>query len=228
VWAFLLARPKLIAGGLIIVLLAGAFVWWGNSRSAAGYASGQRAQLETDKTQFTQLQQQYQSTLAAQQAKIDASDAQLTILKTLYQSLSSQFALLQSQRQQQQAQVAQLPDSQVRADLEVKLGGSLEEPSILRKDDAIVTDYPLALKSIETLTQKVSNLDSTVVELGHKVDAIAAQRDASIQFGNNVVALYTRAYNAAQVHHSRFVKIITFGLVRDKHLNLPEPTTLKP
>src|SRR5208282_2561138 len=98
--------------------------------------------------------------------------------------------------------------SAVQGDLEVKLGGTLTDPAILRKDDQIVTDYPLVLKQIDVLNTKVDGLDSKVTELGVKEQAVEQQRDAAIQFGNSIVPLYAKAWNAAQVRHSKFIKII--------------------
>jgi len=116
----------------------------------------------------------------------------------------------------------------VQADLESKLGGKLSDTAILRKDDAIVTDYPLVLKQVDVLTATQTNQQDQINDLNDEVLKIVNQRDVAITYGNTVTGYYVKAYNAAQKHHSMFVKILSFGLVRDKHLNLPDPETLKP
>lgn len=202
------------------------FLWYGNKREAAGYQKGSVSQLETDKQQFDQVSKKYQDALSKAQSTIDSSNTKIAALDSQLQNLQIQFVALAAQRKQSQDTVGRLPDSAVQGDLEVKLGGPLAEPTVLRKADQIVTDYPLVLKQVDVLSTKVDELDSKVAALGVKTQAITEQRDAAIQFGIEVTKYYVSAYNAAQVHHSRFIKIITLGLVRDRHLDLPAPATL--
>lgn len=223
-----LAKPKVLIGTLVTIFVLSAFLWYGAQREKAGYSSGSRAQVETDKQEFAIVQKQYQDALFKAQSTIDSSNAKIQALDSQIQTLQVQFAALATQRQQGQQAVNKLPDSAVQGDLETKLGGPLTDPVILRKDDQIVTDYPLVLKQVDILTNKVEDLDSKVTELGIKETAVEQQRDAAIQFGNQLVPLYVKAYNALQVHHSKFLKIISFGLVKDRKLDLPNPTTLKP
>lgn len=219
---------RLVAGVLALSLLSGAFMWYGGKREAAGFASGGRAQLETDKVQFEQVSKQYQDALAKAQSTIDSSNARIVSLDGQLQTLKMQFGALAAQRQQGQETVNKLPDSAVQGDLETKLGGSLTDSVILRKNDQIVTDYPVVLKQVDVLSARVDTLDSKFQALSDKEQAVEKQRDAAIAFGDQVVGFYTKAYNAAQKKHSLFVKIISFGLVRDRHMDLPAPTSLVP
>lgn len=221
-----LLRPKVLLGLGLAGLVLGVFLWYGAHESALGYASGSRAQLDTDKTQFAQVLKQYQDSLQQDQQQINASDLKIQALNGQLQTISAQLVALASQRQQQQQQVASLPDSQLQADLETTLGGPLSSPVTLRKADQIVRDYPLVLKQVDSLTSQTNDLSQKVDALDSKVEGITKQRDVAIQFGNTMVGYYTKAFNAAQTHHNRFIKIITLGIVHDKHLNLPEPTTL--
>lgn len=202
------------------------FLWYGNKREAAGYQKGSVSQLETDKQQFEQISKKYQDVLTQQQSVIDSSNAKIKGLDLQLQTLQIQFAALAAQRQQSQQAISKLPDSAVQGDLETKLGGSLSDASILRKADQIVTDYPLVLKQVDNLSTKVDELDSKIAAFGQVSEALTQQRDAAIQYGSEVTGYYVKAYNAAQVHHSRFIKIITLGLVRDRHFDLPTPATL--
>jgi hypothetical protein len=79
---------------------------------------------------------------------------------------------------------------------------------------------------VDALNERLNKTDSVIAELNTKLSTVAAQRDAAISYGNTVTALYAKAYDAMHVHHSKFIKVITLGLVRDHHLDLPAPTTL--
>lgn len=207
-------NPKVLLTVIILALLSGAFLWYGSKRESAGYTAGQSSQLQIDKTQFEATLKQYQATLDSAQKTIDASQASLAALDSQYHILlSSQAAIKQ--------QVAALPAQQVQADLESKAKGSLTDPETLRKIDAIFSDYPIQVAAVANLTQQVN-------DLGTEVTALTKQRDTAITFGNELEGYYVKAYNAAQPHHSWFIKIITLGLVHDRHLSLPAPETLKP
>jgi hypothetical protein len=123
--------------------------------------------------------------------------------------------------------VSGLADSEIKADLELQLGGPLENPAILRKADNIVTQYPTVLKQLDVLSSKVDVLNDELIATNKKVEAITVQRDAAIKFSSQVIGYYVKAYNASQKRHSLFIKIITFGLVKDKHLDLPDPGSLQ-
>lgn len=223
--AFLL-KPKVLIGIILAAALAGGIFWYGNKREAAGFASGSRNQLSTDQEQFNGVLKQYQSKLDSDQVTIDAANKQYAALQSQITVLNSALAVLASQRQQAQQQISQVPDSGLQADVESKLGGSLTSSITLRKADQIITDYPLVLKQVDTLSSKVDDLMKSVGSVSAKADALTSQRDAAIQYGNEVTGYYVKAFNAAQKHHSLFIKIITFGLVHDKHMNLPDPVTL--
>jgi len=219
-------KPKVLIGLLVMTAVLSGFFWYGSQREKAGYSAGSRVQLETDKQEFAVVQKQFQDALSKAQSVIDSSNAKITALDSQIQTLQIQFAALATQRLQGQQSVNKLPDSAVQGDLETKLGGPLTDPAILRKDDQIVTDYPLVLKQVDLLSTKVDDLDSKVKAIDEKEKAVEGQRDASIQFINQVVPLYVKAYNAAQVHHSKLIRIISLGLVRDRHLDLPTPASL--
>ena len=227
-WALLFSNPKNLLVLVLIAALGIGVYAYGEHKAAEGYHSGSVAQLSVDQEQFKQVTTSYQSKLDSAQQQLDASTQQIALLQTGLKTLSAQYASLAAQRQQSQSQVNALPDAALQADLEAKLGGPLSSSVTLRKADDIVTDYPLVLQSITVLNSKVDNLAGQVSALNDSVKDVTTQRDAAIAYGNTVTGYYVKAYNAAQVHHSKFLKIITFGLVRDKHMDLPAPTTLKP
>ncbi len=227
-WALLFSNPKnLLVLALITALGIGVYAY-GEHKAADGYHSGSVAQLSVDQDQFKQVTTSYQSKLDSEQQQLDASTQQIALLQTSLKTLSAQYASLAAQRQQSQSQVNALPDAALQADLEAKLGGPLSSSTTLRKADSIVTDYPLVLQQVTVLNNKVDNLSGQVSALNTSVTAVTAQRDAAIAYGNTVTGYYVKAYNAAQVHHSKLVQILTLGIVHNKHLDLPAPTTLKP
>lgn len=221
-----LMKPKVLLAVILAAVLTGGILWYGNKRESAGYSSGQRNQLQVDQSQFQSVLKQYQDSLNAAQLKIAADDKQFTALQAQISTLNASLSALAIQRESGQQSINKLPDTAVQGDLEMKLSGPLTDPTTLRKADAIVTDYPLVLKSVDVLSAKVDDLSQSVSVLQDKVGQVTVQRDSAVQFGNTVVGYYVKAYNAAQVHHSKFIKIITFGIVRDRHLDLPQPTTL--
>lgn len=221
-----LMKPKVLASVLLIAALSGAFFWYGAKREADGFSAGKRSQLDEDKVLLAQQAKSFQDTLNQQQAIITKEDALLNSLNDSLKVTQAQLVALSSQRQSQQQSVAALPDAKVQADLEAKLGGLLSQTETLRKADSIVTDYPLVVKQSETLTAQVKDEHQKVDVLQTELTAVTKQRDAAITFSNEVMKNYVDAYNAAQKHHSLFVKIITLGLVHDKHLKLPNPVEI--
>lgn len=226
-WILILAALRKYWGVIALAaLLSVGLMWYGNKREAAGFQKGSVSQLAQDKTQFQQVLEQYSTALSKAQSQIAQDDLRLQDLSGKLASISSVLTTLANQRQTAQTTVNQIPDSAITADLETKLGGPLTDTTTIRKADSIVTDYPLVLKSVDALNAKVDNLTQSVSVLQDVVKQTSSQRDAAIAYGNTVTGFYVKAYNAAQKHHSTFVKIITLGLVHDSHLSLPAPETL--
>jgi hypothetical protein len=225
IWT-LIKRPQVLLGLLVTTAVLSAFAWYGAHREAQGYQHGSVDQLKTDKDQFNQVLKQYDDKLQQAQAVINADDIKLSTIDSQLKTLQVQYQGLALQRQQASQSIQSLPDAAVQGDLETKLGGPLSSPTVLRKADSIVSDYPLVLKQVDIANANIASLNAKVDVINDKVTQITKQRDAAIDFGNQVVGYYVKAYNAAQIHHSRFIKIVTFGLVHDKHLDLPSPTSL--
>ena len=56
-----------------------------------------------------------------------------------------------------------------------------------------------------------------------------AERDAAVGYANRLETHYVAAYNLAQKVRRRplILKILTFGLLKDPKVNLPDPVSLK-
>lgn len=158
VWTF--GKSHLILTLALVAALVGGMYLFESKRADVADAKAAASQA---------LAQQQDAENAKIQAANAAQIAQLiqveTQLATQLQTLQTQYAALAAQRQQSATVVAQLPAAAVQGDLETKLGGPLSDPDVLRKDDAIVTDYPLVEDQLKVETISVSNLDDQVVTL---------------------------------------------------------------
>lgn len=182
------------------------------SGKLAGEQAQRISQLEDDKKQVLGAMQQATATMAAQGVILQQLSSQLA-------ASQQRYAALAAQKSAASQQVATLPAAAVQGDLEKKAGGPLSDPETLRKIDDAYTQLPLVNKQLVELQGQVATLNQTV-------SATEKQRDAIVTAYNALVPAYTRAYNAAQRHHSLLVKIITFGLVHDRHLDIPDPVSL--
>lgn len=225
IWAFLkpllTTKNILIASG--IAALTFAFFWYGNKRASEGYQSGQVAQLQTDRTQFQEEIAQFKSQLASSQSQIDQLTSMIKAEEATISSLKGQLTSLDTQLSSRSKEVADLPDAGVLSDIQSKLGGAIGDIAVLRKNDEIISEYPIVVKENDVLKQTVSADQSEITTLNSKLDLITSQRDNAINLSNEAIANYIRSYNAAQRHHSLLLKVITFGIVHDRHLDLPRP-----
>lgn len=209
-------QAKLIGAAVVVVILAGIALGIYNKGKAAGQIEGARAQLETDRQQFEQDRQVFLAQLKKYQEADDAAKAQVA-------AKDAEIAGLRRSRAAAAQSIRNLPDEKIVADILERLGeapgATLSNPQ-LRRLDGILADS-------QNLEQQVAALEAKVAAQDQRIDAIEHQRDAAIASYNKLVPLYTKAYNAAQRKHSLFVKIITFGLVRDRKIDLPDPVTLE-
>jgi len=218
-WPFLISPlGRKIAGAIaVLVLLAGVTLYIYNKGKAEGQIQSARAQLETDRQQFEQDRKVFLDTLATYKAKDE-------VAQQLIASQDAQLEMLRTSRVASRAAVAKLPDADVVKDIHQKLGQAPTDAPLtigeLRRVDEVLTDYP------NVLAQNVA-LDKKIDALGQRVDALEHQRDAAISAYNKLVPLYAKAYNAAQKKHAKIWKILSFGLLKDKKLDLPDPVTLE-
>jgi hypothetical protein len=197
---------------LLLMAVAGFLVHIHEEGIREGEQKTQLSQLESDKSQVLNALSTTNGVLTQQGALIAAQNAQLA-------AGQAQLANLKAKQAQASQSVAALAPTAVQGDLELKAGGPLSNPEILRKIDDSYTQLPI-------LTAQLANVVEQSKILTDQVEAISKERDALSGELGTLIPAYTRAYNAAQKKHSLFIKIITLGLVRDRHLDLPDPTTL--
>lgn len=224
----------MLIGALAGVLLGGIFYIYNRGKDA-GKQEGVRQQLEDDKKQFQQLSDSYKAELDKWQQRDQQAQVLLQQAQVALDNANSRLAIIAQQRESDRKGVEALPDVALEADIKKRLAirGADDVtagfyPAELRKIDLVITDYPNLQAENTTLQDKLKATDTKIDALSQRVDAIGQQRDAAITYGNRVTELYVRAYNLAQKKHSAFVKILSFGLVHDRKLDLPNPTTLKP
>ena len=209
-------QAKLIAGAVVVIVLAGIALTIYNKGKSAGYVEGQRAQLEIDRQQSEQDRALFLAELQKYQERDDAAKVEI-------EHRDSEIRQLQGARAAIRHKVYSIPASGLISDIQGRLGDvptqTLSELQLRRIDEAIIENSNLAAQ--------VAALEAKSAEQDKRIDAIEHQRDAAIASYNKLVPLYTKAYNASQKKHSMFVKIITFGLVRDRKLDLPDPVTLE-
>jgi len=158
VFAFGVSHLVLI-GALALSLIGGVFLY-DSKRADIATAAASLAEAKA-----TALAQQNSQLQAATTKELSDLEQQNEVLQAQYKTLQTQFVALASQRTAAQTQVKELPPAEVQKDLEAKLGGSLTDVEILRKDDSIVTDYPIVLQQNTVLTSEVQSQSTTVSNL---------------------------------------------------------------
>jgi chromosome segregation ATPase len=227
-------QVKGIIAGIALAAVLGIGVKVYSAGKAAGRGDGAREQLDIDKKSMEQERADFQAKLSAGERTDAAAQLQIEQQQLLIDNATSLLSKLGSARAQGQKDLAAVPDAALVADVRRKLNVEPAETSPtltsteLRQVDSEITDYAPLRDSFQALSDKQAATERTIAELNVRVGAIASERDAALQFSNEMVGHYTKAYNAAQKRHSKIVTVLTLGLVRNKKLDLPDPVTLSP
>jgi hypothetical protein len=227
-------QVKAIIAGIALAAVLGIGVKIYSAGKDAGRGDGAREQLDIDQKSMEQERTDFQAKLSAGERTDAAAQRQIEQQQILIDNATSLLSKLGAARAQGQKDLAAVPDSSLVADVRRKLNIAPAETSPtltnleLRQVDSEITDYAPLRDSFQALSDKQAATEHTIAELNVRVGAIASQRDAALQFSNEMVGHYTKAYNAAQKHHSKLLTVLTFGLVRTKKLDLPDPVTLSP
>jgi len=227
-WTWL-AIPWVRKLGEIVLLLVALFAvvhYIYHRGKQAGLAEEGGRQVEGNKVQFDRLNATFQAQLSAGQVR----ETQLAQLATQFASLAAQAATRVQTAQQQSTndatKVASLPDSAVRADLELKLGGPLTDPAVLRRDDTIVTDYPHKVDEAKAAEEQLTALNQSLDTAQSQTTNARQERDAAVTAYNGLVPLYAQAYDVAIRGHRRWYCL---WLCKPKTtIGLPAPVTLTP
>lgn len=228
-WAWL-AIPWVRKIGEVALLLAalGAvihFIYHKGKTDGAQEESGK--ETEASHAQFEQIRQTLQQQLDAGRAR----EEQLSSMATRFADLAAQASIrVQSAQQASVAdsgKVQGLPDSALKADLEIKLGGPLEDSAVLRKADSIVTDYPHKVDELQARASEVDATKSALTTAQQQKANSETERDSAISAYNQVVPLYTQAYNAAIEGHRRWYCLWLCKPKRTLLLPVPASLTLR-
>lgn len=226
-------QAKLLAalgGAILLAGLAFGIYWKGRE---AGKQLGRTEQLSEDQKLQARDRADYEKQMTAAEARNQQAIQLLAQFAASLDRANQRLAEVKSQQQAAAQTVATLPDDAVLSDLRQKLAvtpsatGPLSVPE-LRKADAMVTELPFAQTQIAALNDKTAALEGKAEALDRQVKAVAAERDAAMQYATQLEGYYTNAYNVAQKARKRplILKILSFGLLKDPKIELPPPVTL--
>jgi hypothetical protein len=227
-WAWL-AIPWVRKIGEVVLLLAalGAVVHWiYHAGHTAGLQEEAGKQTEANHAQFEQIRTQFQQQLDAGRIREEQLSMMATKFADIAASAAARVQTAQTQSAVDSSKVQALPDAAVKADLEVKLGGPLENPAVLRKADGIITDYPHKVEEAKAEADQVAATKSSLETAKAQTANTEQERDAAVSAFNRVLPLYTQAYNAAIQGHRHWYCL---WLCKPKRtLELPAPASLLP
>ncbi len=185
-------------------------------------------QTEASHAQFDQVRAQLQSQLDSGRARED----QLAQMATRFADIAAQAIDAGSGRaatinRRRRPCGRRCAYSAVKNDLEVKLGGALEDPATLRKADEIVTDYPHKVDEAKAANETAAAIESNLET--EKARRDIRRRNATRRSPPStpqVLPLYTQAYNAAIEGRRRWYCL---WLCKPKRtISLPPPASLSP
>jgi hypothetical protein len=208
---------------LLLAALAAVVNWIYRAGHTAGVQEETGKQTEANHAQFEQIRTQFQQQLDAGRAREEQLSQMATKFADLAAAAATRIQTVQAQSVADASRVQALPDSAVKADIEVKLGGPLENPAVLRKADGIITDYPHKVDEAKAEADQVAAMKSSLDTANSQTANAAHERDAAISAFNQVLPLYTQAYNAAIEGHRHWYCL---WLCKPKRtMNLPEPAS---
>lgn len=198
---------------------------YGNYREAQGVRRGEIVQLEVGNRQLQAQEARFQAAVDELKEQQQLLVDELRLSRGREQLLVNTIAGLQAQRAQVPIVVQALPDSAVKADIELKLGGPLENPDILRRADILITEHPLLKAENEALGAQVAEIRKQVDLQGQRVTNLEQQRDTVVGAYNNLKEHYVQAYNVAQQPKRRWYCL--FLCKTKDSLPFPSPLTLE-
>ncbi len=184
----LIAKLKLAAAAavLLALLLGGLHlkhVW-----TEEAYNNGKADQQLVASSELVKQTQLAAQQFKAQQDIIEGYKTQVAASQQREALLVQALRDLKIQQQQASAQVAKLPDSAVKQDLEAKAGGPLEDVGTLRRIDDVYTQFPILSQRVDKLEATVVEKDTQVRGLQNQVAATEKQRDDLKDIYNRVAA----------------------------------------
>jgi len=197
---------------------------------SAGKRAGEDKQASTDAEQtkaiFERIDARAKEQFTAQMAVIDS--LKQVALNASAEARQASLRAQEAERRNQadRERVAALPDSEVKSDLEQKLGGPLEQVWVLRKADDMVTQFPHLQTELKEKTLEAVKLGETVQAQTGQLVATERQRDAVVDAYNGLVPLYRTAYDAASRRRRNWYCL--WLCTSKPKLSLPDPLTLPP
>ena len=218
---------KVLAGVVLASLLTGGVLYVRHKWIEEGKQDERAAQtVERDKA-LTEQKRYFESQLVkAEERERQAQQLAQAATAALQQNASALKAIA-DQRQTVAQQVATIPDSGLKAALELELGGPLEEPPILRKNLGIVREAPLLEQEVKTLGQRVELQEQKLAAQEQRIGAMQDKLGLTFQWADTVYAAYVEAYNAVPKKRRWYGYFPCFGLCgKPKNLKAKAPEQL--
>jgi hypothetical protein len=218
---------KLIAGGLLVVALLGFGLWFKSKLDSAEQLKQVQGKFESEtrimQGQYALLQHNFQE----EKQRADQAEARYNILQGQLTALRGQLASLEAKQREAASQVASLSDSSLRGYIETKLGGSLDDPTVLRKDAQIITDYPIIQEQLAAEKAIASNQAQQIQALNEDRHALSQQVDSYQTFTLQLLQHYKVLYDAAQGKRRSPKCLWVWKCGAPKKLSIPSPAELK-
>lgn len=229
----LLAIPavrKLAEALVVLAALAAVLYSIYHAGAHAGAAAEASHQVAAGQSVFERIE-------SSTRQRLDAADAHERELAALVERLSAEAtvastraAAAESAAASDRSRIAALSDAAIKSDLQRQLGlpqspaASLDTPATLRTLDARLADCSHLADKSSALEQQVAALNATCAARDAQLTTVAAERDSALDAYNQLVPLYTQAFNAAT--HRRRRWFCLFVCRTGPHLALPTPITL--
>ena len=229
---------QVMAGAAIAVLLGVAFLVMRHQLIERGKELGRAEQLETDKAAWEQDRAAYRDALREQGQQIAKARELIIQYQAALVAAKAKIDAIEGEKDAAVLAVARIPDAGLLADIRARLGSDPQHlapstqplsPAELRACDSCLAQLPLLERQNAALLEMVSALQGQTAAQQIQLAATEAQRDAAVGYSNRLETHYVAAYNLAQKVRRRplILKILTFGLLKDPKVNLPDPVSLK-
>ena len=229
---------QVMAGAAIAVLLGVAFLVMRHQLIERGKELGRAEQLEADMQAWEQDRAAYRDALREQSQQIAKARELIIQYQAALVAAKAKIDAIEGEKDAAVLAVARIPDAGLLADIRARLGSDPQHlapspqprsPAELRALDSCLAELPLEKRQNAALLEMVTALQGQTAAQQIQLAATEAQRDAAVGYANRLETHYVAAYNLAQKVRRRplILKILTFGLLKDPKVNLPDPVSLK-
>lgn len=230
---WLLNKWVLRAAGAALIILAilGYGAWKRRQGVQEGKITGKAEQLEEDAVTLQEARRQMQAELSQWQAMAQEAQVRAERFRAQAEIFREEKERLQLESQRARATIMDLPAEQLFSHITAKLAlrhpadtrESFLEPE-LRELAVCLEERPICEKTVKAVEGELNSLQQVVNAHGDQITALNGQLTAWRHYTVDVLEPFARkSYELAQRSRRRpwLLKAITFGLVKDRKLDLP-------